>query len=283
MKGLRITVVMILLALFVSSVPASIAMDTIFAIDFTNSDDATTKATWSEPNKLMVTSKGLGWDGEAASLRDGWIQTIPFAIGFSWRPTSAALIYVSIMPEPSEIVLSDGQKMIPYAGAVYVRYSPDAKHWSTWQVLQIDLPQSVTGKQHAGRNYHGLISVPESEQADYKKLIDEYASLDVPWKSDEDAAVRWILQRQPDFFANHLPFLGYIEFRYEGAFFGGQRITLFKADISYGMSGFWSEPKDKDAYKDRGSRPWSFKADDIEQHAQPPDGGDGKPDSPLKR
>ena len=31
-------------------------------------------------------------------------------------------------------------------------------------------------------------------------VVSEYSSLDVPWKSDEEAAVKWILEREPDFF-----------------------------------------------------------------------------------
>jgi hypothetical protein len=91
-------------------------------------------------------------------------------------------------------------------------------------------------------------------------LLSEYSRLDVPWKSDEEAAVRWILERRPDFFSTDLPFIGYIEFLFEGSIHGGQRIRTFEASVSYGMSGLHSPPKDRNAYKDRDSSPWRFRA-----------------------
>src|SRR5947209_4714126 len=74
-------------------------------IDFTNPEDSAAKAVWSDPDKLTLTEKGLGWDGEAASVRDGWIQTKAFAVGLSWRPTSSVGIRVTIEPSPKPIVL----------------------------------------------------------------------------------------------------------------------------------------------------------------------------------
>ncbi len=230
-------------------------------IDFTDATDAQAKSTWSEPDKLTVTANGLGWDGEAASSYDGWIQTIPLAIGLSWRPPCGASVRVTIHPRPTEFDLDSGQQSTPDAGSVYVRYSPDLKNWSTWQVLQAAEPQSNADKENPGRHFNGSIRVPNSEQKLYGELLMEYGNLDVPWTSDEDAAVRWILEKDPEFFAKQLPFVGYVQFQYEAGFHGGQRITSFKAHVSCGMGGFCSTPKDGDAYKDRDSKAWSFRAD----------------------
>jgi len=256
------------LGIIAKSVNASIIDHKTLGIDFTSVTDATEKAVWSEPNKLAVTKNGLGWDGESASSRDGWIQTRPLALGLSWRPPFVISVRVTIHPPPQEIVLNSGDKMTPYSGDVYVRYSPDFKHWSSWQVLQRSEPQSHEEKKNPGRYYSGTIRVPYCERNEYSKLILEYSRQDVPWGSDEDAAVRWILERQPDFFSKHLPFIGYVEFRYEGGFYGGQRLHSFKAEVSYGMSGKHLPPKNKDIYKDRDSRPWSFKAEEKEQKAE---------------
>src|SRR5262245_34443344 len=105
-------------------------------IDFTNLITATNEATWSDPDKLTVTKDGLGWGGEVASMRDGCIQAKPLALGLSWRPPYAVNVRVAILPPPTEISLNSGQKMTPYGGDAYVRYSPDRKHWSSWQALQ---------------------------------------------------------------------------------------------------------------------------------------------------
>jgi len=250
----------VLLNLFILPAHASILDFKSLDIDFTDSADAAAKATWSEPEILTITTNGLGWDGEPASLRDGWIHTIPMALGLSWRPPFAVSVRVSIHPEMEEIVLGNGQVTTPYQGDIYVRYSPDAMHWSTWQVLQPDDSQTGAPIQNPGRHFNGTLRVPYSGREEYQILLQKYAELDVPWRSDEDATVRWILQSDPDFFERHIPFIGYIEFLYEGSFHGGQRITSFRAEVTYGMSGLHYAPEDDD-YGDRDSRPWSFTAD----------------------
>lgn len=260
----------------VSSADASILDSKRLAIDFRNPTDAKAHATWSEPDKLTISDDGLGWDGEPAASRDGWIQTVPMALGLSWRPPYAVSLSVTVLPGPEEFVLNNGQKSTPYAGDVYVRYSPDRLHWSTWQVLQASEPKGDEEKQEHGRHFGGVVRVPYSERDRYAKLISEYSGRDVPWKSDEDAAVRWIIEREPDFFANELPFIGYVQFRYEAGFHGGQRIASFKADVSYGMGGLHSPPKDMDAYKDRESNPWSFRADAPRKDAEPSDAADSR-------
>jgi hypothetical protein len=258
MKIFRTAAIIVLVSMYTSSAPASIIEFKSLDIDFTDSTDAAVNAIWSEPDILTITSNGLGWDGEPASLRDGWIHTAPLALGLSWRPPFAISIRVSIQPEIEEIVLGNGQTSLPYQGDIYVRYSPDAMNWSTWQALGQDKPQSNTAIQDPGRDFIGTVRVPYSEREEYQKLLQEYAELDVPWRSDEDAAVRWILASYPNFFETHLPFIGYIEFLYEGSFHGGQRITSFRAEITYGMSGLHYSPEDDSIYADRDSRPWSF-------------------------
>jgi hypothetical protein len=240
-------------------------------VDFTDASDATNKATWSEPDKLTISAAGLGRDGDVASSRDGWIQTRPLALGLSWRPPYAVSVRVEIHPSPTEFALNSGQKSTPYGGDVYVRYSPDLKHWSSWQVLQRAEPQSRDEKKDRGRLFSGTIRVPYSERGEYNALLREYSKLDVPWKSDEEAAVRWLLQSKRDFFSKHLPFIGYMEFRFECGFYGDQRIRSFKADVSYGMSGLHSAPKDKNAYKERDSSPWRFKTNEEAEAEQPPE------------
>ncbi len=259
MKIFRRAIMPVLLSLFISSSLASIIDFKTLEIDFTNLADAGIMAIWSEPDILTVTTNGLGWDGEPASMRDGWIKTVPLALGLSWRAPSAVSVRVSIHPEIEEITLNSGQVSTPYQGDVYVRYSPDTVHWSTWQVLQSGEPQTSTLPQNPGRHFSGTLRVPYIEMAKYRQLLGEYAELDVPWKSDEEAAVQWMVENDPNFFERHIPFIGYIEFLYEGSFHGGQRITSFRAEITCGMSGLHYAPENDD-YGDRDSRPWSYTA-----------------------
>lgn len=229
-------------------------------IAFTNAADAQSKATWSEPEKMTVSRQGLGWDGEGPASWAPWTQTKPLAVGLSWRPPYAITVRVSIEPPPG-VYMFDNEKWTSDAGDVYVRYSPDLKHWSFWQFLQRAEPQSTEDKLRLGRHYSGLIQVPNRERSEYNKLVLDYNRMDVPWSGDEEAAVRWILERDPGFFAKHLPFIGYVEFLWEGELRGGQRIRSFKADVSYGMGGLGGMPPGDDAavYKNRDG-PWRFEA-----------------------
>ncbi|MEI8312046.1 MAG: hypothetical protein WCH98_14950 [Verrucomicrobiota bacterium] len=226
-------------------------------IDFTDAVDAESKATWSDPDKIMVSNDGLGWDGEADSSRDGWIRTKPIALGLSWRPTSSIYVRFAIQPPPLEITLKNGQTFTPDGGDMYVRYSPDLKHWSSWQELPRSEPKSVEEKKKPGRYFSGRIGVPRIEQSEYGRLVSDYSQMDVPWKSDEEAAVEWILDRDPEFFSKHIPFIGYAEFLFEGGFHGGQRIQSLKAEILYSMGGMHTRPKDEAVSKNR-DVPWRY-------------------------
>ena len=156
-----------------------------------------------------------------------------------------------------EITLGNGQVTTPYQGDVYVRYSPDTMHWSTWQVLGPGDQQTSILIQNPGWHFSGTVRVPYSAREEYDTFLGKYATLDVPWRSDEEAAVQWIVENDPDFFEREIPFIGYIEFLYEGSFHGGQRIASFRAEITYGMSGLHYAPENDD-YGDRDERSWSF-------------------------
>ncbi|GEM_PF-680700 len=242
-------------------------------IDLTDKADAEAKATWSEPDKITISPAGLGWDGEGDASRDGWIQTKPIALGLSWRPTQGIYTRVSIHPLPQEVALANGQKWIPDSGALYVRYSPDLKHWSSWQVLQRSEPQSTAEKKNPGRHFSGEIRVPYRDQDEYRRLVSDYSRMDVPWKSDEEAAVKWIVARDPEFFAKQIPFIGYAQLMFEGAFRGGLRIQSFKADIFYGMSGLHVPPKDESVYQTR-DVPWRY--EDAKRQTSIPETTQGK-------
>lgn len=235
-------------------------------IDLADANDAAAKAYWFPSDRLTITEAGLGWDGDANASRDGWIQSRPTALGYSWRTPFVINVRAEIFPPPPERTMPKGRKYTPHPGEIYVRYSPDLKHWSSWQVLQYAEPQSHAEKKKPGKYYSGTIRVPYRERSEYSKLLMEYSKLDVPWKSDEEAMVRWILARQPDFFDKYLPFIGYVEFLFEGSFRGGQRLQSLKIYISYGMSGMHHPPKDKNAYRKHG--PWKFKAEDITKAEQ---------------
>src|SRR5262245_9487614 len=121
-------------------------------IDFADPADASTKATWSRP-ALTTTVDGLGWDGESQATRDGWIETVPIAVGLSWRPAQSVFVRVQIAPEIHQVPSNGGGPWTPHPGNVFVRYSPDTKHWSSWQMLQ------QSERNPSPRHFEGRIGV----------------------------------------------------------------------------------------------------------------------------
>ena len=232
----------------------------ILKIDFTNPKEARKKALWFPADKLNVTKQGLGRDGEAAESRPGEIQTKPIALGHSWRTPPNIYVRVTILPPPKAILLNDGSKSTSYPGNVFVRYSPDLKNWSSWNILEHSYRKSSDKKKRNERCYEGRISVTQRNRNEYYELLDKYSKLNVPWKSDEEAAVRWILKQQPKFFSKNIPFIGYVEFLFESNFYGGQRIKSFKADVSYCIPGEHYPPPQNSTYNKRSAIPWRFKA-----------------------
>jgi hypothetical protein len=179
-------------------------------------------------------------------------------------------VNVAVCPPPQEVVSADGRKTLPAAGDVSVQYSPDLKHWSAWQpLLPSEQPANEKKrKEVSGRYYSATIGVDGADRGEYQKLFSEYQALPVPWTSDEEAGVRWILDRHPDFFAKHLPLIGYIVVRFQGPFYAGQRITSLKADVAYGLSGLSARPRDPATEWDRWG-PWRFKAEGGERAFDP--------------
>jgi len=237
------------------STKASIVGCNELIANFTNSA-AVTNVTWSQPDKILVSTNGLGWSGAANTSCDFWIQSIPLGIGKAWRPAGSAGVTVEVLPQIKAKTVSVGETNIlyvPYGGMVFVRYSPDKTHWSSWQALE---------EQHdpgTNRVFHGKIEVPNIESKKYYEFIQQYSKLDVPWQNDEEAAVKWMLKQEPDFFAKHLPFVGYVQFRMEGYFMGGEGIQKIKMLLVWSISGFQSIPKNPEDYKTHDG-PWRFEA-----------------------
>jgi len=220
------------------------------SIDFTNMSKDDPRVTFEPADKLSFTKDGLGWDGDATSSFDGSFTTAPIATGTAWRPVGGVTLEGTVCP------LSQVFRNGVWKGELYVRYSPDKKNWSSWQMLQVKGNPKPGDK---GIKFSGMLSVPEIARRRYYELVEEYSKLDVPWGSDEEAAVKWILKKDPDFFAKNLPFIGYIQFHFEGPFRGGERITSFEYSISFGVGGLHLPPKDPDAYK-KSEGPWRFDA-----------------------
>jgi hypothetical protein len=227
-----------------------------WAIDFTDTNDAKVKATWSETNYITVTEEGLGWDGKEESSRDMWFQTTELAIGLSWRPAQSANLVVELEPAARPVRLSTGKTRHPSAGAMFVRHSPDGRHWSSWQAMQLKDSQD---KQKSKYEYTAVVRVPRMNREKYLEYNRLYQQLDVPWKSDAEALVEWIVERDPNFFEKPPPFIGYLQFLYETSLFGGQRIARFHATAGWAVSGLHDIPRDPNVECSRANTPWRYR------------------------
>lgn len=233
-----------------------------FVLDFTRPEEARQKATWTDSRAFSLSSEGLGFSGAENTRRDLTVETTELvAIGWSWRPVTGVTITAKIEP-PGEFQFGDRSVTYPH-GSIFARYSPDGKYWSSWQNLQRQEPKDRANPQQV---YRGTLHVPRKEREPYERLLREYSRMDVPWSSDEEAAVRWILVSDPQFFAKSIPFVGYVQFLFETSLHGGQRVKRIHVDMTYGAGGLHAPPRDETVYKTR-QGPWRLRAE-REESAQ---------------
>ena len=240
-------------------------------IDFTNEEDAKSKATWGalygSDNGINISKDGLGLDGSPNSRHGGWFMTKPVGVGFSFRPAQNVQTI-------SDIHLAF-EKNTTCQGILYMRYSADGKHWSSWQRSGFyeEIKEEKAKKDEEAKNaktkkeqspryrFPALTQVPNLVRKDYGKLLSEYEKLDVPWPSDQEAAVKWILEKNPKFFEGEPPFIGYVQFLYEDYWIDPkQRIAAFSVSIVYDELGMYAPPKDMSDHEYR-KGPWRFKAE----------------------
>ncbi|MCW5557061.1 MAG: hypothetical protein KIT22_04385, partial [Verrucomicrobiae bacterium] len=219
------------------------------------------------------TNLGRGWLGgpDGQEYNGGEILVHPVPVGFFWRPTRSVSIRAELSPGPQELKRPEGQSYWRNPGQMYARFSPDRVHWSTWQALSL--------ASRTNRVFEGLLAVPGKDAANYQRLRLDYANREgIPWSSDEEAAVRWILEQDPAFFANNLPFIGYVQLLFEGEFVAGHRFKNLKAELSYSVGGLHAEPpKDERIEKQMWTVPWRFQGSTTQ--AEPGGSANGSPPS----
>lgn len=231
-------------------------------IDFTKPDAAAQTATWSDPEKFQCTNQGFGWDGDAKESRDGWIETAPLGIGTSWRPTNSAQIRITLETNYQAVMKTGPSSKAFYVPSIYVRHSPDREHWSHWQPLDV----SEDSRQAGTVLFTTRVGVARRDGRDYYERLQVWSRRDdVAWASDEEAFCQWLVQQEPDYFARHRPFVGYVQFLMEDSFRGGQRLKSFQAEVSWAVGGIHAIPKDPAAEKKHykqagGDNGWRFRA-----------------------
>lgn len=167
---------------------------------------------------------------------------------------------VTIEPAPHEIKLPNGQRVTPWVGRTFVRFSPDRKYWTTWQPLTLSTKPTLP--KSAGVVFGGEVGVPRRSSVDYDKRLQAFMRMDVPWRSDEEALVKRIVASNKHYFRDHKPFVGYVQVLFEGSFYGGQRMRRVSVQTSYVVSGLHLAPKNKADYKGREGK-WRFVHPDL--------------------
>jgi hypothetical protein len=219
--------------------------------DFTQPDKVVKLVRWTDTKYLRATAGGLGWDGRGS--RDVTIETSqPAAVGWSWHPVTTVNISAEILPA-GEFSFGPNSLTFPVtAGVLYARYSPDGRHWSTWQALDLQEPRD---RRKPRLFFAGTLRVPERARRQYAALLREFAGTDGPIAVDEEAAVAWVLKKEPSFFEKELPFIGYAEFLWETQIRGDQRVQQVKIHLGYSRSGHLDVPRGHDDVT-----PWRFQA-----------------------
>jgi hypothetical protein len=240
---------------FISLLPAwhayaAVPVGTKFVLDLTKPSESAKKAIWHSPSKnVKLTEKGLTLDAAGNACPEVWIQTTePIGVGACWRPAQSVSIRAQVDP-PTR------------TGELYARYSADALHWSDWQYLALKTP---IDQNEPKQQYSGRLGIPRRQRQRYQELLMTYWKMDVPWASDEEGAVKWILENDPNFFEKPAPFIGYVQFLYELSLKGAHPIKTLTFDISYGAGGMHAPPKDRDLLTTRRGR-WRFRAAELEE------------------
>ena len=259
MNRFRLAIILLFVGTCASVVLGFVGGGREVLLDFTQADKITPVAKWSDSEYLTLTREGLGWDGKPNESRDVTIETLkPTPVGWSWHPVTTVHIEAEALPAGS---FRFGKTSIGWpstAGTLYARYSPDGRHWSTWQALSLRQPRN---RDKPRLWFHGTLRVPKKVRQRYIRYLKDFAGTKRPTTVDEEAAVRWILDKEPTFFEQNLPFIGYVEFLWEKQIRGDQRLKQLKIHLSYSRGGFARVPDGHDGL-DR----WRFKAP-KEQHA----------------
>lgn len=251
------------LAMSVSAHARIVHIDRV-AIDFTDPNSVGEHGLFWTPHKhVQQTDTGLVFANASNNASvDFGLLTKAYAIGLSWRPTYGVGLGVDLSPVGEETKYSGGT-LHPTYYSVYVRYFTDMKNWSSWHAMQDKHPDLKSRKKAGKHQFNIRLRVPQKERKEYTEYLYKYMKMDVPWTSDEEAMVKWILTKEPDFFKKHTPFIGYIQFLCEGGMLANQPLSEMKIDISWGVGGMHSPPKDGTDYKNRKNSPWRYKASDT--------------------
>lgn len=209
-------------------------------------------------NKEVTWSKGFflkatGLETEMISANSGqdiWIQTHAFPIAMSWRPPESASFRIYFDGSIKEI-----DPNLPSAPRIFIRYSCDKVNWSTW--YQTNTNDKATETE--SKIYKANISLPQAASEKYENLKREWWKTNPVWSSDEHEYCEWLIKKEPDFFAQEFPFIGYVQVRLEKISINtSQTIKSLTVEFNSMVSGLSSPPKDKTKARKNSEDKWFF-------------------------
>jgi len=186
--------------------------------------------TWS--STMQLTERGLEIKpvNSPNESRDFWMQSQAISVGLSWRPPTSINLKLS----------ANGYSAQRGYMWAYLRYSSDKVHWSSWYGLTVS-DEDTNGSASV---YLGNISLPRAASERHDELMRQWWKTDPDWSSDEHEFCVWLAKNHPEYFSTEQPFIGYIQFRFEGSGSNG-RIDNVKIDQSWAVGGLHSLPKRK--------------------------------------
>ena len=213
-------------------------------IEFTPNSKTLASVTIENIDKLNITNKGLGWDSNSSRTQQISLQSKAIASPTIHQPEIQASVSINVISDKRDPSI---KKMDIYnasaSGTFFVRYSANKNHWSSWIALTQNEPKAYPFDDH---NHHysqfsTTLAIPEVDRSNYLAHFAVFKKQDdVNWTNDELALAYWITQKEPDFFNKNIPYIGWIQFRYEGHIQGSKRIKTINLLTGFSVGGLSS-------------------------------------------
>ncbi|MFA6287864.1 MAG: hypothetical protein WC661_10815 [Opitutaceae bacterium] len=211
MRTIRLLGVLFWFGVSPFAVHATILDVALDGVSFKSLEEAKAGATWGSASNVPLdfTAEGLGCESASGnSFVEAWVQTNPIAVGSYRQPWRFGGFRIEVYGFVDE--------RWPLVDRVFVRHSPDRKHWTTWG-------QMVRSDQSKRMLFGCELAIPRTTRARYEELLAGFAKTNPPNPKFQEDAVRWILSKDPGYFEKETPFIGYVQFLIEAHVGSGSR------------------------------------------------------------
>jgi hypothetical protein len=252
-RGPHVGAVLLALLLLLSPLPAEASGigSTGLTVDFTQPDEARDLARWSLPDRIRCSTQGLGWEGRRDTSYDAEVHvTKALPVGHSWWAATNAGLRVTLTWSDWE------ERHVP--GNLYVRHSPDARHWSEWR--QLARPRPGRSPEHV---YQLEMNTPRPKVETWAYIMrPRYAATNPPERERTDEGLAaWVEAAHPGYLAREKPFFGYLQFLLTCDMRGGCHLQRMEILVRYVTPGPYGPPSvpgvdPRELHQER----WGFRA-----------------------